>query len=67
MKNVLLVASVLAAIGAPAFAADLPVRTYMPTKAPPPVVSPAYDWSGFNGGEPGFYSSNFFGKRWRLR
>jgi outer membrane immunogenic protein len=35
-----------------AFAADIAPRTY--TKAPPPVVAPVYDWSGFyigiNGG-----------------
>jgi outer membrane immunogenic protein len=49
MKNVLLAAAGLAVIGTPAFAADLPARTYMPTKAPPPV-SPAYDWSGFYAG-----------------
>ena len=37
---------------APATAADLAARPY--TKAPPPVVAAAYDWSGFyiglNGG-----------------
>jgi outer membrane immunogenic protein len=53
MKRVLLGAASLAAIANPAFAADLPARTYVPTKAPA-VVSPAYDWSGFyvgiNGG-----------------
>src|SRR4029078_3832462 len=39
-------------IGAPASAADLAARPY--TKAPPPVVAPIYDWTGFyiggNGG-----------------
>jgi outer membrane immunogenic protein len=35
----------LVALGiAPAFAADLPARTY--TKAPA-IVAPVYDWSGF--------------------
>jgi outer membrane immunogenic protein len=38
-------------MAAPAVAADLPARTY---KAPPPVVIPVYDWTGFyiggNGG-----------------
>ena len=54
MKNVLvLTASVVALLAAvPAFGADLAARPY--TKAPPPMVSPAYDWSGFyvgiNGG-----------------
>jgi outer membrane immunogenic protein len=40
------------AIAGPASAADLAARPY--TKAPPPVVAPIYDWSGFyigiNGG-----------------
>lgn len=53
MKRILLSVASLAAIGTPAFAADLAPRSYMPTKAPP-LVSPAYDWSGFyvgiNGG-----------------
>jgi len=39
-------------MGAPASAADLAARPY--TKAPPPVVAPIYDWTGFyiggNGG-----------------
>jgi outer membrane immunogenic protein len=45
MKKVLLATIGLAAIGmaAPAFAADLPARTY--TKAPA-LVAPVYDWSG---------------------
>jgi outer membrane immunogenic protein len=52
-KTILLVTAGIVALGAaaPAFAADLPARTY--TKAPPMVVA-AYDWSGFyigvNGG-----------------
>ena len=53
MKKVLLSAAGLAALGAPAFAADLPARTSYPVKAPA-MVSPVYDWSGFyigiNGG-----------------
>ena len=53
-KNLLLVTASLLALGmaAPAMAADLAARPY--TKAPAPVVSPMYDWSGFyigiNGG-----------------
>jgi len=46
MKRVLLGAASLAAVAAPAFAADLPARTYTPTKAPA-VVAPIYDWGGF--------------------
>jgi outer membrane immunogenic protein len=51
MKKTLLVGVSLAALGfAPAFAADLPARTY--TKAPP--MAPIYNWGGFylglNGG-----------------
>jgi outer membrane immunogenic protein len=52
-KTFLFVTASVVALGAalPAFAADLPARTY--TKAPPMVVA-AYDWSGFyvgvNGG-----------------
>src|ERR1700736_5592391 len=52
MKRFLLGILSVAAMAAPAFAADLPARPY--TKAPPPVVVPVYDWSGFyiggNGG-----------------
>ncbi len=54
MKKILLGTVALAALGmaAPASAADLAARPY--TKAPPPMVSPIYDWSGFyigiNGG-----------------
>jgi outer membrane immunogenic protein len=46
MKRVLLGALGAAAIGNQAFAADLPARTYTPTKAPA-IVAPVYDWSGF--------------------
>jgi outer membrane immunogenic protein len=54
MKKLLLGAVGLVAMGisAPASAADLAARPY--TKAPPPMVAPVYDWSGFyvglNGG-----------------
>jgi outer membrane immunogenic protein len=54
MKKFLLGTVGLAALGmvTPASAADLAARPY--TKAPPPMVAPIYDWSGFyigaNGG-----------------
>ena len=54
MKKFLLGTVGLVALGmaAPASAADLAARPY--TKAPPPMVAPIYDWSGFyiggNGG-----------------
>lgn len=53
IRNALLAVIGVAALGAtPALAADLAARPY--TKAPPPVVAPFYDWSGFyiglNGG-----------------
>jgi len=53
MKKFLLVTTAAIALGAaPAVAADLPARTTYP--APPPIVAPIYDWSGFyigiNGG-----------------
>ena len=54
MKKFLLGAVGLVALGmaAPASAADLAARPY--TKAPPPMVAPIYDWTGFyigaNGG-----------------
>src|SRR3954453_12091774 len=54
MKKFLLatVGLVALGIGAPASAADLAARPY--TKAPPPMIAAAYDWSGFyigaNGG-----------------
>ena len=53
MKKILLSVSALAALGmvTPASAADLPQRAY---KAPPPMIAPIYDWTGFyigaNGG-----------------
>jgi outer membrane immunogenic protein len=54
MKKILFVAASVAVFGAaaPALAADLAARPY--TKAPPPMVAPIYDWTGFyigaNGG-----------------
>ena len=54
MKKFLLGTVGLLALGmaAPATAADLAPRPY--TKAPPPMVAPIYDWTGFyiggNGG-----------------
>ncbi|MCA6122968.1 porin family protein [Bradyrhizobium sp. WSM 1704] len=47
MKKFLLGTVALAAFAGPAFAADMPARTY--TKAPPPVTAPAlvYNWTGF--------------------
>src|ERR1700758_2100329 len=47
MKKLVLAASVLVLGTAAASAADLAPRYY---KAPPPVVSPLYDWSGFYAG-----------------
>jgi outer membrane immunogenic protein len=44
MKRLLVAASLLS-LATAASAADLPARPY--TKAPPPVLSPAYNWSGF--------------------
>jgi len=49
MKKVLRIGVSLAAIGiAPAFAADLPARAPVYSKAP--VMAPIYNWSGFYGG-----------------
>ena len=54
MKKFLLATVGVMALGmaVPASAADLAPRPY--TKAPPPVVTPIYDWTGFyiggNGG-----------------
>jgi outer membrane immunogenic protein len=55
MKKILLgaVALVATGIAAPASAADLAARPY--TKAPPPVMAPFYDWSGFYIGANGGY------------
>src|ERR1700761_7441088 len=52
MKKFLLGTVGLIAMAAPAAAADLAALPY--TKAPPPLIIPVYDWSGFyiggNGG-----------------
>jgi len=47
MKKLLLATVALVALGAtaPALAADLAARPY--TKAPPPVMAPIYNWTGF--------------------
>src|SRR6478736_2759521 len=47
MKKILLATVALVALGAtaPALAADLAARPY--TKAPPPVMAPIYNWTGF--------------------
>jgi outer membrane immunogenic protein len=45
MKKLLITLGAAVALAAPAIAADLPARTY--TKAPPMVVEPAYNWTGF--------------------
>jgi outer membrane immunogenic protein len=51
MKKIVLTATAFVAMAAPAFAADLAAR---PVKAPPPMMAPIYDWTGFyiggNGG-----------------
>jgi len=57
MKKILLGTVAAAALGmaaAPASAADLAARPY--TKAPPPMVAPIYDWSGFYIGINGGYA-----------
>ena len=59
MKKFLLGTVGLMALGmaAPATAADLAARPY--TKAPPPMVAPIYDWTGFYiGGNGGWGQSN---------
>jgi outer membrane immunogenic protein len=59
MKKFLLGTVGLIALGmaAPATAADLAARPY--TKAPPPMVAPIYDWTGFYiGGNGGWGQSN---------
>src|SRR3977135_1358917 len=52
MKKLLLATVALVALGAtvPALAADLAARPY--TKAPPPVMAPIYNWTGFYIGGP---------------
>jgi len=56
MKKFLLGTVGLVALGmvTPASAADLAARPY--TKAPPPIVAPIYDWSGFYIGANGGYA-----------
>ena len=51
--NRLLLAAALLSVATAASAADMQARPY--TKAPPPMVSPAYDWSGFYIGAMGGY------------
>jgi outer membrane immunogenic protein len=56
MKKILLSAIGAVAMAAPAFAADLPARSYAP---PPVVVATVYDWTGFYiGGNGGWASSS---------
>jgi outer membrane immunogenic protein len=64
MKKFLLGTVGLVALGfaAPASAADIAARPY--TKAPPPVVAPIYDWSGFYIGVNGGWGSSH--KCWEL-
>ena len=45
MKKILFVAGGLMAFVAPAAAADIPARSY--TKAPPAIMAPIYNWTGF--------------------
>src|SRR5580692_5528299 len=56
MKKFLLGTVGLIALAAPASAADLAPRPY--TKAPPPMISPVYDWSGFYIGINGGWGQN---------
>ena len=51
--NRLLLAAALLSVATAASAADMQARPY--TKAPPPMVSPAYNWSGFYIGAMGGY------------
>src|SRR5215212_4359121 len=64
MKKLLLATVALVALGAtvPALAADLAARPY--TKAPPPVMAPIYDWTGFYIGANGGWGSSH--KCWDL-
>ncbi|MET4034418.1 opacity protein-like surface antigen, partial [Bradyrhizobium sp. RT4a] len=58
MKKILVAAVGMMAAGlsAPASAADLAARPY--TKAPPPIVAPIYDWTGFYIGGNGGWAQN---------
>jgi outer membrane immunogenic protein len=62
MKKLLIILGAVAALTAPAGAADLPARTY--TKAPPPVAIAVYDWSGFYAGINGGWGTSH--KCWDL-
>ena len=53
IMNRLLLAAALLSVATAASAADMQARPY--TKAPPPMVSPAYNWSGFYIGAMGGY------------
>lgn len=55
MKKFLLCTVGMTALAGPAVAADLAARPY---KAPPPVISPLYDWSGFYIGVNGGWGSS---------
>jgi outer membrane immunogenic protein len=48
MKKLMTAVIAMMAGSTVANAADLPARTY--SKAPPPIVAPAYDWTGFYAG-----------------
>src|SRR6266478_7012326 len=65
MKKFLLATVGLVALGmaAPASAADLAARPY--TKAPPPMVAPIYDWSGFYIDASGGVVGGQIGYRWQ--
>lgn len=54
MKRLLVVAALVATVGAPAFAADLSPRMY--TKATAPIIAPVYNWTGWYAGINGGYS-----------
>jgi outer membrane immunogenic protein len=56
MKKIVLAAAAFAAFAAPAFAADLPQRTYAPVKAP--LMAAVYDWTGFYIGGNGGYGTS---------
>src|SRR3974390_1723960 len=60
MKKFLLGTLGLVAMAAPAFAADLPARTYTKAPVPPPLPpAPIYDWTGFYiGGNVGWGESH---------
>ena len=55
MKKLLIGVVGLVALSGSAIAADLPARTY---KAPPVVVAPIYDWTGFYIGANGGWGSS---------